>query len=172
MMSARSAWCSVAFYPPHPTYPSLLPPSPLPFSYNGIIRAGSPARDGGRVFCDLTRLTALFKLDRFDAFVEDFLDVVLLMKNMGGDLNHLDHEENSVLMRTKNDAFGVALVRAGALTYYDKKGWVRRALAVAAAHGCLLTMEAIAFRDHPGQDYVDRCFHTAALQLCRTIGVL
>lgn len=114
---------------------------------------------------DLTRRTALFKLDRFAASVEDFLNVVLLMKNMGGDLNHLDHEENSVLMRTKNNAFGVALVRAGALTYYDKKGRKKRALAMAAAHGCLLTMEAIAFRDYPGQDYVDRCFHSAALQL-------
>lgn len=82
----------------------------------------------------------------------------------------LGHALFSSLMDTaflvpENDASSVALVRAGALTYYDKKGWVRRALAMAAAHGCLLAMEAIAFRDYPGQEHVDRCFHSAALQL-------
>lgn len=36
---------------------------------------------------------------------------------------------------------------------------------MSAVHGCVSTMEAIVFRDYPGQDYVDRSFHSAALQL-------
>lgn len=35
---------------------------------------------------------------------------------------------------------------------------------MAAVYG-LLTMEAIVFRYYPGQDYVDGCFHSAAVQM-------
>lgn len=65
----------------------------------------------------------------------------------------------------ENDPLGVALVRAGALTYYDHKRCKKRALAMAAVHGCPLTMQAIVFRDYPGQDYVDMCFHSAAVHM-------
>lgn len=38
----------------------------------------------------------------------------------------------------ENDALGVAVVHAGALTYYDQKRCKKRALAMAAVHGCSL----------------------------------
>lgn len=70
-----------------------------------------------------------------------------------------------VLMWTSNDTLKVAMVRVGAATNYSRKGLRKRALVMAAVHGCYRTMEAIVALDFPVQKFNDRSFHPAALQL-------
>lgn len=114
---------------------------------------------------DMNQRTPLFRLESFDASAEDFARVLEVYASAGGDFDHMDHQGNSMLMWTSNDALGVALVCAGASTYYFRKSFRKRALAMAAVHGCLKTMEAIVARDSPDNDFVTRSFHAAALQI-------
>lgn len=114
---------------------------------------------------DMYQRTSLFRLESFEASPEDFLCVLELYEGIGGDLNHMDHQGNSLLMSTSNDTLGLALVSAGASTYYFRKSYRKRALAMAAVHGCYRTMDAIMARDSPDQEFIDRSLHSAALQL-------
>ena len=99
------------------------------------------------------------------ATTQEFFDVLQLLVAVGADLDHMDHQGNSVLMLSSNDALSVALVWVGAKTYYFEKKFRKRALAMVAANGCCEAMDAIIARDSPDQDYIDRSLHSAALKL-------
>jgi hypothetical protein len=117
---------------------------------------------------DTNRRTPIFRLNNIGASAQEFERVIKLYKAVGGDLNHMDHQGNTVLMWTSDDALGVALVCAGARTYYFRNRLRKRALAMAASKGCCQTIGAIMERDSPDQEYVDRSLHSAALQLSYT----
>lgn len=119
---------------------------------------------------DYRQRTALFKLESFEATAEEFLSVLQLYQAVGGDLNQMDHQGNSLLMLASNDALCVALVWAGASTYYFRNRFRKRALGMGAANGCHRMMDAIMERDSPDQEYVEGSLHSAALQLSYDTG--
>lgn len=86
--------------------------------------------------------TAIFKLLSFEASTTDFEDVLRVLGAAGCDFARVDSSSDSVLMLT-NDELGVALVHVGAATCFLRNGMTNRPLAVAAANGCLRTMDAI-----------------------------
>lgn len=72
---------------------------------------------------DFRQRTALFRLKSFEATAEEFVPILELCKAVGGDLKH---------MASKNGALGVALVMAGASTYFFRNHFRKRALAMGA----------------------------------------
>ncbi|CAM9259702.1 unnamed protein product [Hapterophycus canaliculatus] len=79
---------------------------------------------------DHQQRTALFRLESFETPARNFLCMLQLYAAVGGNLDHMDHQGNYLLMWTSNDALGVALVWAGASTYYFRKRFRKRALAM------------------------------------------
>lgn len=77
------------------------------------------------------------------ASAKEFFDILRAFMHAGADINHTDSFGNTLLLMTKNDNLGTALVQVGATISYDLQDYSKRGLANAAVYGCTRTIDAM-----------------------------
>lgn len=87
------------------------------------------------------RTAIIVRLSSFEGSVQDFTDVLHMLDAAGTDL------DNMLMLTEKDSRCGVGM--------YLRNGCRK--------NGCLQTMEGIVVRTIPGQDFVGRSLHSAAL---------
>lgn len=79
----------------------------------------------------------------YNASIDEFVDVLRAFIDAGADIDHVDYFGDTLLLMSRNDNLGVALVRAGASIRYELQEYSKRGLAKAALYGCTRTIDAM-----------------------------
>lgn len=101
------------------------------------------------------------------ASVDEFVDVLRAFIDVGADINHVDSFGDTLLLMSRNDNLGTALVQLGAHISYELEEYSKRGLANAAIYGCTRTIDAMVLSrlnrpDHIHQRDFDSCLDQAA----------